>query len=101
MRSFFESLQAELDNFPCVILKQISSTDANHKIDILFKGNFNPISSLFMILFNHGMKISTWNMDTSVYISNRLHCDSSIIIYDITIECEYDFNRLMIDNQEI
>lgn len=100
MKSFFKALQCELGDFPCFILTQtITTSNTNHKIEILFRAyrDFNPISLIGMILFNLDMKISTWNIDTRYYDDRMIN----IMDHDITIECEYDFNRLMIDNQEI
>lgn len=98
MKSFFKSLQSELVDYPYFILNQVTSTaDINHKINILFTGNFNPISLISMILANLDMKISAWNIDIRYYDDRMIN----IMDRNIIIECEYDFNRLMIDNQEI
>jgi hypothetical protein len=99
MKSFFEELRCELDDFPYFILRQmVSTSNANHKIEIIFRAyrSFNPIPLMTMILFNLGMKISIWNIDSTATYHDMMSMD-----HDITIECEYDFNRLMIDNQEI
>lgn len=98
MKSFFKSLQAELVDYPDFTLCQIvSDYDTNHKIDIRFQGNFNPISSIAMMLYNFDMKILTYNVYTKYYGDGMMN----IMDHYIIIECEYDFNRLMIDNQEI